>query len=98
LFFLCLSEKYAGITMAARENTTEIILDESLIHSGDFFGIMRLDGMDPMLAWAMGSSTGHTTVALWIDGALHVCESTTKAPHWPGLLNTHTHACLCCCR
>jgi len=27
-----------------------------------------------MLAWAMGSTTGHTTIALHIDGALHVCE------------------------
>jgi hypothetical protein len=37
-----------------------------------------------MLAWAMGGShTGHTTEALWIDGELHVCESTTKDSYWP---------------
>lgn len=53
------------------------------IHSGDFFGIIRLDGLDPMLAWAMGSTTGHTTVALWIDGELYVCESTVTDSYWP---------------
>lgn len=51
--------------------------------SGDFLGIMRLDGLDPMLAWAMGSHTGHTTIALWIDGELYVCESTMKSKYWP---------------
>ena len=56
----------------------------------DFFGIVRLDGLDPMLAWAMGSSTGHTTVALWnrstavaADDYLMVCESTAKDVYWP---------------
>ena len=56
----------------------------------DFFGIVRLDGLDPMLAWAMGSTTGHTTVALWnrstadaADDYLMVCESTAKDVYWP---------------
>jgi len=41
------------------------VLNESDIHSGDFFGVIRLDGLDSMLAFGMGSHTGHTTVALW---------------------------------
>lgn len=64
--------------------------EPSEIRSGDFFGILRLDGLDPMLAWAMGSSTGHTTVALWnrstadaADDYLMVCESTVKDVFWP---------------
>lgn len=28
------------------------------INDGDFFGVLRLDGLDPMLAWAMGAHTG----------------------------------------
>jgi len=36
-----------------------------------------------MLAWAMGSHTGHTTVTLWIDGELYVVESTVNSPYWP---------------
>lgn len=53
----------------------DVDIDEDLVHSGDFFGIIRLDGLDPMLAWGMGSVTGHTTIAHRIDGVLHVCES-----------------------
>ena len=26
---------------------------------------LRLDGLDPMIAYAMGAATGHTVVALW---------------------------------
>ncbi len=29
-----------------------------MIRSGDTFHIRRLDGIDPMIAWAMGSATG----------------------------------------
>ena len=78
--------KYANVqTMAARNLSGGVqpFVPESEIHSGDFFGVMRLDGLDPMLAWAMGSTTGHATTALWIGGQLYVCESTVKAPHWP---------------
>jgi len=47
-------------------------------------GIIRLDGTDPMLAWAMGGShTGHVTVAQWIEGVLHICESTVSDSYWP---------------
>jgi hypothetical protein len=42
---------------------TDVEVDEDLIQSGDFFGIIRLDGLDPMIAFGMGSSTGHTVVA-----------------------------------
>ncbi len=38
----------------------------------------RLDGLDPMIAWAMGAATGHTAVALWRDEELFVCESNAK--------------------
>lgn len=51
------------------------MINESLIHSGDHFAIIRLDGLDPMITYGMGSANGHTTVAMWRDGKLHVCES-----------------------
>jgi hypothetical protein len=76
-------KKYRGIDMQPR-TTTDNVLNETQIQSGDFFGIIRLDGLDPMLAWAMGAATGHTTVALWgDDGELYVCESTVKDSYWP---------------
>ena len=42
-------------------------LDKKLVRSGDTVDILRLDGLDPMIAWAMGAATGHTAVALWKD-------------------------------
>jgi len=73
---------YANRYYPAR-NVTEVTLDASEIHSGDFLGIVRFDGLDPMLGWAMGSTTGHTAVTIWRDGVLNICESTTKDSYWP---------------
>lgn len=55
--------KYRNLTMAPR-NSGVVTLNESQIQDGDFFGVMRLDGLDPMLAWGMGSTTGHTLIAI----------------------------------
>jgi len=69
-------------TMSNR-TTWRVDVDESYIQSGDFLGIIRLDGLDPMLAWAMGSTTGHTTVAMRApNGTLFVCESTATTSYW----------------
>jgi hypothetical protein len=76
-------EQYAQFPQALRGDVRNVDIDESEIQSGDFFGVVRFDGLDPMLAWAMGSTTGHTTTALRIDGVLHVCESTAKGSYWP---------------
>lgn len=73
--------RYPSLTQQERRLLP--VPDESEVASGDFFGIVRLDGLDPMLAWGMGSTTGHTTVALWVDGELFICESTTKDAYWP---------------
>jgi len=64
-------------------NIQKVDIPTSEIQSGDFLGIIRLDGLDPMLAWAMGSHTGHTTITWWIDGALYVLESTISSNYWP---------------
>jgi len=75
--------EYAWKNMTLRK-TQEVTLDESQIYDGDFFGVIRLDGLDPVLAWAMGSVTGHTTIALRNpQGELQVCESTTNSSYWP---------------
>ncbi|CAJ1334007.1 unnamed protein product [Effrenium voratum] len=74
---------YVGIDMKKRRDPGTLLLNESEIASGDFFGVIRLDGLDPMLAFGMGSHTGHTTVALWEDGQLYVAESTTNSSYWP---------------
>lgn len=76
-------KRYAGVDMAPRQDPGGFILNETQIHSGDFLGVIRLDGLDPMLAWGMGANTGHTTVALWEDGELYIAESTVNGSYWP---------------
>ena len=73
-----------------------IDVDENLIQPGDFFGVIRMDGLDPMLAWAMGGThTGHTTIALKNPetGKMQICESTAKSVYWPvnGIQCTDVH-------
>jgi hypothetical protein len=75
--------KYTPFNMQPRDPSSNRPPPAEQVKSGDFFGIIRLDGLDPMLAWGMGSNTGHTTVALWIDGELYVCESTAVSSYWP---------------
>ncbi|RYH15253.1 hypothetical protein EON65_32055 [archaeon] len=75
--------KYASDKIVTRDPSANRIPDESEIQSGDSFYLMRFDGLNPLLAWAMGSTTGHVTVALWIDGELYVCESTIDSAYWP---------------
>lgn len=50
--------------MEERDPLSNLPPPAEMVHSGDFFGVIRLDGLDPMLAWGMGSTTGHTTVAM----------------------------------
>ncbi|CAE7468277.1 unnamed protein product, partial [Symbiodinium natans] len=74
---------YVGSGLKPRKDPGGLLLNESDIRSGDFLGVLRLDGLDPMLAWGMGSHTGHTAVAIWEDGQLYVAESTVNSSYWP---------------
>eukprot|EP00935_MAST-01C_sp_MAST-1C-sp1_P000259 g259.t1 len=61
-------------------------LDHSLIKSGDNMQVLKLDGLDPLVAWGTGGRTGHTTILVWEGETLYVCESTDKSPfgsYWP---------------
>ena len=53
---------FVGIDMEPRAEDVPVFLDipKEMIKNGDTFNIMRLDGLDPMIAWAMGAATGHT--------------------------------------
>lgn len=68
-----LSEQ-AGINLVERE-IQDVTINPDLIQSGDFFGIMRLDGLDPMIMYGTGSHIGHNVMALRFDGELYVVES-----------------------
>jgi len=73
---------HMGVVMEER-TIQNVTIPKSEFQSGDFLGIMRLDGLDPMLAWAMGAHTGHTTITWWIDNELYVLESTISSNYWP---------------
>lgn len=75
-----LSEQ-AGINLVERE-VQDVTINPDLIQSGDFFGIMRLDGLDPMIMYGTGSHIGHNVMALRFDGELYVVES-QDAWYWP---------------
>jgi hypothetical protein len=65
------------------ERETQVVeIDESLIQSGDFLAILRLDGLDPLIMYGSGSHAGHSTMALRFDGELYVVES-QDAWYWP---------------
>jgi len=73
---------HMGVVMEER-TIQNVTIPKSEFQSGDFLGILRLDGLDPMLAWAMGAHTGHTTITWWIDNELYVLESTISSNYWP---------------
>jgi hypothetical protein len=75
--------KYAHFDYTPRDTALNAIPDESEVQSGDAFYITRLDGSYSMMAWVMGATNGHVATAMWIDGALYVCESTTADAYWP---------------
>jgi hypothetical protein len=74
---------YANFSFPERPGAPQINLNASQIQSGDFVGVTRMDGLDPMIIWGMGGTTGHTTVALWFPDGLYICESQVNSSYWP---------------
>jgi hypothetical protein len=53
------------------------------IQSGDSFIVMRPDGLDPMIGWGEGWTSGHSTIAMRdANNTLYVCESTAQDAYW----------------
>jgi len=65
-----------------KRDVTEVDLDETDLHDGDFLAVTRLDGLDEIIMWGTGGHAGHSTVALYIDGELNIVES-QDAWYWP---------------
>lgn len=70
-------------------------LSVSDFQSGDMLAIIRLDGLDPMIAWGTGGTTGHTAIYVDFPDGPHICESTDTPsnthPYWPppyGIIRT----------
>lgn len=63
-------------------DTRKVEIDESLIQSGDYFAVTRLDGLDPMIMYGTGSHSGHSVMAMRFDGELYIVES-QDSWYWP---------------
>ena len=60
----------------------KVEIPEENIQSGDYFAVMRLDGLDPMIMFGTGSRSGHSVMAMRFDGELYIVES-QDAWYWP---------------
>ena len=58
------------------------IIDTDLIQSGDALVVSRLDGLDQMIGWGVGSHIGHTAIAMRDQGELYVVEIQSTW-YWP---------------
>ena len=65
-----------------RRNNTIVNINKTLIHSGDFLVISRMDGLDPLIMIGSGGRSGHSAVFSWIDDELYVLES-QDGWYWP---------------
>ena len=65
-----------------RREVEKVEIDPSLIQSGDYIAVMRLDGLDQIIMYGTGSHSGHSVIALRFDGELYICES-QDAWYWP---------------
>ena len=71
-----------NIDMVKRD-TKKVEIDPSLIKSGDFLGVMRLDGLDQIIMYGTGAHIGHNVMALRMeDDELYIVES-QDAWYWP---------------
>lgn len=65
-----------------RRDIREVEIDESIVHDGDMIGIIRLDGLSPMIMYGTGARFTHCTTLIWIEGELNVIES-QGSEYWP---------------
>ena len=71
-------------------------IDKKLLRSGDNLQVVKLDGLDTLIAFGTGGRTGHTALVVWNRNhtELFVCESTDASPfgaYWPppyGIIKT----------
>jgi hypothetical protein len=70
-----------GIELVRRKNKITYI-EKSLIKSGVFVIILRLDGLAPIISYGTGSRATHCGVTMWIDNELYIIES-RDGDYWP---------------
>lgn len=67
-------------------NGKKNITPREQVQSGDYFAVLRLDGLDQIIGYGTGSMSGHSVEAVWDhrDGKsdLYICES-QDSWYWP---------------
>ena len=65
-----------------RRNVTDYVYDPANINSGDYIGVLRLDGLSPIIMYGSGAHASHATMALRFDDELYIVES-RDGNYWP---------------
>ena len=65
-----------------KRNITDYYYDPENIQSGDYLGVLRLDGLSPIIMYGSGAHASHATMALRFDGELYIVES-RDGNYWP---------------
>ncbi len=75
---------HMNITYAPRSNVF-INVSQDSVPSGTYLATQRFDGSEVMIQYGTGSYSGHSTIAVRLNGTLHVCESTgqNQPDYWP---------------
>jgi len=82
-------QMFGGFVKKDPNDTTPILFEENDIPDGSHLVIYRLDGQEAIADWAVGSASGHHTIAFRdpTDKKLYVYESTDEMPgsdpYWP---------------
>eukprot|EP00698_Gefionella_okellyi_P025384 TRINITY_DN9267_c0_g1_i1.p1 TRINITY_DN9267_c0_g1~~TRINITY_DN9267_c0_g1_i1.p1 ORF type:complete len:543 (-),score=108.11 TRINITY_DN9267_c0_g1_i1:1052-2680(-) len=68
-----------------RRTAPALNIPDDLIPDGTYFATQKFDGSEVMIQYGTGSYSGHSTVAIRVNGTLHVCESNGKnsPDYWP---------------
>ncbi len=59
---LAFLRRYAAMEMPPRAAAAAAAVDENAVRSGDMLGIVRLDGLDPLIMWGTGDKGGREGV------------------------------------
>lgn len=76
-----------GLVMEER-HIEDVELDPELIHDGDIFLTLGLNGLGPMIMYGTGGRVDHTVTALHIDDELYIVESNDGIMRESGIQKT----------
>ena len=70
-----LIKKMTDFEFKKRKENKIIKIRKENIGSGDYFAVMRLDGLASIILLGSGSKVSHSVMAMWRAGELYICES-----------------------